>query len=263
MRKELKNRIVNKGECLFTMSALSIIFFLIGLIAGFMSGMFRIGRGSVRIPLLNVTGLPLLTAFGINLFVIPFASGVGAISHKKNIDYKISLHVILGGTLGSLVGAFLTGLIPTLVLATIFVIISLITIVGVYLDRIAPKLSQRISPSAKNIVSGSFCLNLITGMRGGSGGSLFPPFLRAMHLDIRKAIATSLFVTIFTASAAIIIYWHRGNIFWLPALFVLIGSMIGARVGSKLSLKTKPWWLEIGLSVLIVILALLTVYKAL
>ena len=240
-----------------------IIFFAIGLLAGFMSGMFGIGGGSVRIPLLNLIGLPLLTAFAINLFVIPFASGVGAISHKKNIDYKISLHVILGGTLGSLVGAFLTGLIPTLVLATIFVIISLITIVGVYLDRIAPKLSQRISPSAKNIVSGSFCLNLITGMRGGSGGSLFPPFLRAMHLDIHKAIATSLFVTIFTALAATIIYWHRGNIFWLPALFVLIGSMIGARVGSKLSLKTKPWWLEIGLSVLIVILALLTVYKAL
>ena len=55
----------------------------------------------------------------------------------------------------------------------------------------------------------------------------------------------------------------RGNIFWLPALFILIGSMIGARVGSKLSLETKPFWLEIGLSVLIVILASLTVYKSL
>jgi uncharacterized membrane protein YfcA len=244
------------------MSAQIIIFFLIGLIAGFMSGMFGIGGGSVRIPLLNLTGLPLLTAFAINLFVIPFASSVGAISHRKNIDKRIAVHMVLGGSLGSLVGAILTGLIPTLVLAIIFVIISLITVVGVYLDRIAPKLYQRIRPSAKNIVNGSFCLNLITGMRGGSGGSLFPPFLRAMHLDIHRAIATSLFVTVFTAIAAIIIYWHRGDIFWLPALFVLIGSMIGARLGSKLSLKTEPLWLEIGLSGLIVSLALLTVYKA-
>jgi uncharacterized membrane protein YfcA len=244
------------------MSAQIIIFFLIGIIAGFMSGMFGIGGGSVRIPLLNLTGLPLLTAFAINLFVIPFSSGVGAISHRKNIDKRIALYMVVGGSLGSLVGAFLAGLIPTLILAIIFVIISLITIVGVYLDKIAPKLSRRISPSAKNIVSGSSCLNLITGMRGGSGGSLFPPFLRAMHLDIHRAIATSLFVTIFTAIAAIIIYWHRGDIFWLPALFVLMGSTIGARVGSKLSLKTRPFWLEIGLSGLIVILALLTVYKA-
>jgi hypothetical protein len=238
------------------------IFSLIGLVAGFMTGMFGIGGGSVRIPLLNLAGLPLLTAFAINLLIIPFSSCVGAISHRKNIDNKIALYVIIGGTLGSVVGAFLVGLIPTLALAIIFVIISIITILGIYLNRIAPKFSKKLVPSLRNIVVGSFCLNLITSMRGGSGGSLFPPFLRAMHLDIHKAIATSLFVTIFTAIPPIIIYWYRGNIFWLPALFVLIGSMIGARVGSKLSLKIKSFWLEIGLSVLIAILALLTVYKA-
>jgi uncharacterized membrane protein YfcA len=240
-----------------------IIFSLIGLVAGFMSGMFGIGGGSVRIPLLNLAGLPLLTAFAINLLAIPFSSIIGAISHRKNIDKRLASPMIVGGSLGSLIGAFLTGLIPTLVLATLFVVISIITIIGIYLDRIAPEFSKKLVSSLRNVVVGSFCLNLITGMRGGSGGSLFPPFLRSMHLDIHKAIATSLFVTIFTALAAIFIYWHRGNIFWLPALFVLIGSMIGARVGSKLSLKTKPFWLEIGLSVLIVILGLLTVYKAL
>ncbi len=240
-----------------------IILGLIGLIAGLMSGMFGIGGGSVRIPLLNLAGLPLLTAFAINIFVIPFSSCVGAVSHRENIDKEIALYVIIGGTLGSVVGAFLAGLIPTLVLAVIFVVISIITIVGIYLDRIASGFSKKLVPSLKNIIVGSFCLNLITGMRGGSGGSLFPPFLRAMHLDIHKAIATSLFVTIFTALAAVIIYWQRGNISWLPALFVLMGSMIGARVGSKLSLKTKPFWLEIGLSVLIGSLALITVYKAL
>lgn len=240
-----------------------VLYLLIGLVAGFMSGMFGIGGGSVRIPLLNLAGLPLLTAFAINLLIIPFSSGVGAISHRKNIDNKIALHVIIGGILGSVLGAFLVGLIPTLALAIIFVVISIITIVGIYLDRIAPEFSKKIVPNLINIIVGSFFLNLITGMRGGSGGSLFPPFLKAMHLDIHRAIATSLFVTIFTAIAAIIIYWNRGNIVWLPALFVLIGSMIGARVGSRLSLKTKSFWLEIGLSLLMVTLALLTVYKAL
>ena len=171
--------------------------------------------------------------------------------------------MIVGGTLGSVMGAYFAGLIPTLTLAIIFVIVSIITILGIYLDRIAPEFSKRITPGLKNIVISSFCLNLITGMRGGSGGALFPPFLRAMHLNIHKAIATSLFVTIFTASAAIVIYWHRGNIIWLPTLCVLVGSMIGARAGSKVSLKAKPFWLEVGLSVLTVALAFLTVYKAL
>ena len=93
-------------------------------------------------------------------------------------------------------------------------------------------------------------------------GALLTPFLRAMKLGIHSAVATSLFVTMFTAIVAAIIYWHRGNIAWLPALCVLAGSMIGARVGSKVSLKTKPAWLEIGLTTLVVGLAFITIYKA-
>ena len=183
-----------------------IIYLCIGLLSGFLSGMFGIGGGSVRIPLLNLAGLPLLSAFGINLLLYPF--------HHQ-------------------------------------------------FDRIAPRFAQRINPHSHSIVAGSLFLNIVTGMRGGSGGSLFPPFLRAMRLDIHRAIATSLFVTIFTAIAAVIIYWHRGDIILLPAIFVLIGSMIGARIGSKISLETKPQWLEIGLMILIIALAFIIIYKAL
>jgi len=239
-----------------------IIYLTIGILAGFMSGMFGIGGGSVRTPLLYIAGLPLLSAFGINLLVIPFSSLIGAISHKENIDWKFTRYVITGGILGTVTGAFLTGLIKTLVLAIIFVIVSIITVFGIYFDRIIPRLAQKINPTGKVIVGGTFFLNFLTVMRGGSGGSLFPPFLRIMKLDIRKAIATSLFATIFTAIAGAIVFWYRGNIIILPALVIIIGSIIGARIGSLISLKTKPMWLEIGLSIFVVVLALSVVYKA-
>lgn len=228
-----------------------------------MTGMFGIGGGSVRIPLLNFAGLPLLSAFGINLFIIPFSSLVGALRQRENINRKVGLYMIIGGVLGSVTGAFLVGFIPTLILAIVFVTVSAITIFGIYLDRILPKIAKKLNPTPWNISVGALFLNLITGMRGGSGGSLFPPFLKTMKLDIHKAIATSLFVTIFTAVAALSIYWHRGNIKWMPALSVLIGSIIGVRIGSEISLKTKPIGLEIGLSALILILASLTIYRAL
>jgi len=243
--------------------AKSIVYLFIGLFSGFMSGMFGIGGGSVRIPLLNLAGLPLLNAFAINLLVIPFSSSVGAVSQRRNINKKVAVYMIIGGTLGSITGAFLAGLIPMLALAIIFVVVSVMTVLGIYLDRITPALARKISPGSWNIIAGSLALSLIIGMRGGSGGSLFPPFLRAMKLNIHKAIATSLFVTIFTAMAAVVIYWHRGDIVWLPAIFVLIGSMIGARIGSRASLKTKPTRLQIGLTILVVALAFITIYKAL
>jgi len=84
-----------------------LIYLFIGLFAGFMSGMFGIGGGSVRIPLLYVAGLPLLSAFGINLVVIPLSSFIGAISHRKNIDWEIAPYVIIGGIMGTLTGVFL------------------------------------------------------------------------------------------------------------------------------------------------------------
>nr|MDO8043984.1 sulfite exporter TauE/SafE family protein [Candidatus Baldrarchaeota archaeon] len=234
-----------------------LIYLFIGLFAGFMSGMFGIGGGSVRTPLLYVAGLPLLSAFGINLVVIPFSSLIGAISHRKNIDWEIARYVIIGGIMGTLAGAFLTGIVPTLTLAIIFVIVSIVTVFGIYFDKIFPGVAQKLNPNAKIVILGTFFLNFLTILRGGSGGSLFPPFLKMVGLNIRKAIATSLFATIFTATAGAIVFWSRGNVPFLPAVMVVAGSIIGARIGSLTSLKTKPMWLEIGLSSFIVILAII------
>jgi hypothetical protein len=39
--------------------------------------------------------------------------------------------------------------------------------------------------------------------------------------------------------------------------------MAGARMGSLISLKTKKVWLEIGLSIFVVILALIVLFKSL
>lgn len=240
-----------------------IIYLLIGLFAGFMSGMFGIGGGTVRIPLLNLAGLPLLSAFGINFFVIPFSSLVGAVTQRKNIAKDIVLYAIIGGVIGEIIGAYFVGFIPTLILAIIFVTLCIIIVLIINSRKIVPKITQKIKPNKKNIFGSSFFVSFITGLRGGSGGQIFPALFKSTGMNTHKAIATSLTVSIFTAFGAIPIYWHRGNIIWLPALFVLIGSMIGARIGSKVSMKTKPQWLEIGLSVLIIILATLTIYKAL
>lgn len=229
--------------------------------SGFMSGVFGIGGGSVRIPLLNFAGLPLIGAFGINLLVIPFSSVIGALTHRKNINQKISIFVAIGGILGSVAGAILVGMVPGLVLAVLFVLLSIITVTGMYFENISPKMARKIRPKASIITIGAFVLNFFTGMRGGSGGSLFPPFLKMMKLGVHSAIATSLFVTIFTASAAVMIYGYRGDIIWLPALVVVAGSMIGVRLGSLLSLRTRPRNLQAGLSVFVLLLALLVLFK--
>jgi len=241
---------------------LIVLWFFIGMFSGFMSGMFGIGGGSVRTPLMYASGLPLLSAFGINLLVIPFSSSMAAIGHRKNIDWRVAPSVIIGGISGTVAGSFLVGKIQTLTLAIIFLLVSFLTVSGMYMDRLIPGLAKKIHPGKKNIIGGTFCLNFITAMRGGSGGSLFPAFLKLMKMDIHKAIATSLFATIFSALAGVGIYWYRGDIVLLPATMVIAGSVFGARLGSLVSVKTKSLWLEIGLSVLLIIMALIVLIKA-
>lgn len=240
-----------------------IIYSGIGLFSGFMSGMLGIGGGSLRVPLLNLAGIPLISAFGINLFVIPFSSAVGAFTHRKNIEGRIAFYLIMGGIAGSVGGALLAGLFSRLALAVVFVIISIITVFGIYLYKLAPRISSRLKPDLFTVSTGAAFLNIITGMRGGSGGSLFPPFLKAAGLDIHRAIATSLVVTIFTAVSGLIVYLSRGDVTVIPALTVAAGSIAGSRVGSRLSLKTKSAWLELSLSVIVILFSLLVVYKAL
>jgi len=241
----------------------SAIYISIGLFAGFTSGVFGIGGGTVRIPLLNLAGLPLLSAFAINFVVIPFSSLVGAVSQRKNIAKKIVTYAIVGGVLGEIIGAISVGFIPTLILAIIFVTLCFVVAFGIHLGKIMPKVAQKVKPTEKNIFVSSFFVSFITGLRGGSGGQIFPAIFKNLGLDTHQAIATSLTVSIFTAFGAIPIYWHRGNIIWFPALFVLVGSMIGARIGSKVSLKTKSIRLEIGLTIFIIALAFSVIYKAL
>lgn len=238
-----------------------LVHFAIGFFAGLASGLFGIGGGSVRTPLLFLSGLPLTSAYGINLSVIPFSSAVGAWTHRKNIAWRVAPFVVIGGSAGTFLGALFSSMVSKKVLALIFFFVSILTIFGIYIRRLFPKLVEKVGPSPLLITIGTLFLNFLTALRGGSGGSLFPAFLRAAGLDVKQAIATSLFATIFTGIAGAVVFGARGEIPVVSALFVVAGSMLGARVGGLVSLKSKPRWLEIGLTAIVAILALLVVTK--
>ncbi|RLE93696.1 MAG: hypothetical protein DRN04_06095 [Thermoprotei archaeon] len=87
----------------------------------------------------------------------------------------------------------------------------------------------------------------------------FRLFLKMMKLDARKAIATSLFSTVFMATVAVCVYWYRGNVMQIPAISTIIDAMIGARIGGRISLKTKPKYLQTLLTILI--LAIISTLK--
>ncbi len=250
-----------KGEIDMDLAIHQLIYFLIGFGSGWASGMFGIGGGSIRTPLLYFAGLPLRSAFGINFIVIPFSSFTGALTHKRNIANEIGIWVIIAGVFGELLGAYHVGLIPVKFLTIIYVIICFVVVFGILKERIFSVFAKTKQADKKTFAIASFFVSYITGLRGGSGGQIFPALFKTLGMETRQSIATSLVVSMFTALGAIPIYWARGDLVWLPAISVLIGSIIGARMGSKFSLKTKPVWLENGLALVTIILAFLVLIK--
>jgi uncharacterized protein len=238
-----------------------ILFALIGLSSGFLSGLFGIGGGSVRIPLLVMTGLPIINAYATNMIAIPFSSGTSSYIQRKNVDWNIVKYVIIGGLFGVTLATLLVGMISPFVLVWIFLFASILTTTGLYLDTLNGKLSEKIKPTPLNVISGIFILNFIIGLRGGSGGTLFPPFLKMMHLDMHKAIATSLTASFFTGSIASLIYALRGDILWIIASIVIIFDIIGAFFGSHVSLNSHSKFLKAGLAILVFILAIYVVIR--
>ncbi|MHA1770525.1 MAG: sulfite exporter TauE/SafE family protein [Candidatus Thorarchaeota archaeon] len=237
---------------------------IVGLVSGFASGFFGIGGGSVRIPLLNLIGFSLITAYGMNLMALPVTTLMGAVSHREHIDFHLGKYMILGGTLGTVVGTLIAFHLAysSLMLAIVFVIVSILSVLALNFSTLAPDTSQHLQPTFHALTSSIFASNVLTGMRGGSEGSLFVPILRLFNVDMRRAIATALFAAVFTSLVGVFLYWSQSYLLVVEGLVVLLGSTIGARFGSFFSLKTKPRWLEHGLSILIIILAIATLLKA-
>ena len=238
--------------------------FVIGLASGLGSGFFGIGGGSIRIPLLNLIGYPLIITYGINMFTIPVSCSIGAYTQRENVDIRLGKYMVAGGIIGTIIGTAVAFLLSAsaLVLAFLFIMASILTVIGMNLKYLTPNLSQKLSPSPQAIAGGALAANTLGGMKGGSGGSLFGPLLKSFGVEIHRAIATSLFSVIFTSIVGVILYWSTGQLLIIEGLAVLVGSIIGTRLGSKKSLETKSRTLEIGLSIVVIVLALITFLKA-
>ena len=81
------------------------IFILInlGLVVGFLSGMFGVGGGFLMTPLLILMGIPPAVAVASEANHILAASVSGFLAHmrRKNIDFLMGVILLIGGIVGS------------------------------------------------------------------------------------------------------------------------------------------------------------------
>lgn len=83
-----------------------ILILLLGLVTGFLAGMFGIGGGFLATPLLMFIGIPpaIAVSTSTNQIIASSVSGVLAHLRKGSVDMKMGLFLVVGGFFGSTLG---------------------------------------------------------------------------------------------------------------------------------------------------------------
>jgi uncharacterized membrane protein YfcA len=273
----------------------------LGLAVGLLSGLFGVGGGFLMTPLLIMLGIPSTVAAATDSNQIVAASTSGTYAHWKvgNVDFKMGLYLLIGGFAGGLLGVQGIKILRAMGNAD-FVIkmtyVLMLGIVGVYmffesLSSIRKSGKKDVRPQEKKesaigrflkslplqtrfeksgvthsalvpIVLGGIVGVLAAIMGVGGGFLMVPVMVYMLRMPMHVVVGTSLFQVLFTCIEVTFLQAYTNHtVDFTLAVLLLIGSTLGAQMGTVLGRKLKGDQLKILLSVIVLVVTVKIVFE--
>lgn len=246
---------------------------IVGLLAGFICGLFGMGGGSLMVPAIyHFFGYlfhpdsRMKISIGTSLFVIIFSS-ISAITlyyKEKKIKSNLIFLIVPSGIIGSQFGAFLTSRLNDKIVKYIFIF--LITFLGIRMF-LSPENKQEKLEKNQNynkflcILIGLFS-GFISGICGVGGAILIIPLLYIfLKIPIHYAIGIALISILFNSISGTIAYLIRGLINLKIGITLSLTSIIGAQGGAKIGIKMEKEKLKKYFSIILIISGLSILLK--
>lgn len=274
-----------------SVNALFIV--VLGFVVGVLSGMFGVGGGFLTTPLLIFYGIPPTVAVASAATQITGASVSGVMVHMRRggVDLKMGTVMIVGGLLGSIVGAAIFRLLQStgqidVAIGSLYVII--LAWIGIVMLKdslqslgyipVAPPDKPRprhnrwvaslpfrwrfhgsglyispVAPLALGFLAGS--LTVLLGI--GGGFILVPAMIYLLGMPARVVIGTSLFMVLAVSAATTMVHalTTRAVDIVLAGL-LLVGGVVGAQYGALMTTRLKPDFVRLALGVIILLVGL-------
>ncbi|MFA5120069.1 sulfite exporter TauE/SafE family protein [Zavarzinia sp.] len=266
------------------------VFMLLGIggAVGFLSGLFGVGGGFLITPLLIFIGVPAPVAVGTGAQQVVASSVSGVMAHwrRGTVDVPMGLVLTAGGLVGSGLGSWAFAVLRKAgtvdVVVSIAYVIFLGTIGGLMFVESANALwrqqrgrvrrrklhqhtwihglpfkmrfrKSRLYISALMPLGIGFFIGVLSAIMGVGGGFiLVPAMIYLLGMPTQVVVGTSLLQMIFvTASVTFLQAWTNQSVDILLASLLLVGSVIGAQFGSRVSLRLKGEQLRVLLSLLV------------
>jgi uncharacterized protein len=247
--------------------------FCIGIVVGFLGGLFGKGGSAIATPLLSLIGIPGFIAVASPLPATVPGTFIASVEYwkLKLIDWQIVRWSIFTGFPAAILGAYLTiytGSVPLLIFTGFLVLFFGLSFI------IAPRekkdkqvtmeagIDQHPSYWHLRLILVSLFVGFVSGMLANSGGFLLAPlFARILKLPLKKAFACSLAVSIFLAIPGTIVHAYLGHLNWFVTLIIAIGSVPSSFFGARLAIKSKPSLLEFGYGIILIGLGIFFLVK--
>ena len=232
---------------------------LLGFTAGVLGSMIGVGGGIIVVPALTFLGFPPTVAASNSLFAALSNSIASTISYsrQKRIEFSLGLKLGLLTIPGTVLGAIISTDDSPDLFKFLFGFVLIASAAYIFLRK---KIEDKEKILSKQMmvfaIGASFFAGIISSFFGVGGGIIFVPLMVVgMGMTMKRAAPTSQLILLFASLSGVIVHSILGHPDFLQAGFLAIGAFIGGLVGARLSIDIKERYLQILISVVIVIAA--------
>lgn len=222
---------------------------LLGLVVGFLAGLFGIGGGLIIVPtlvyLFPMVGLPpehlMSASLGTSFATIVITAFSSAQRHHKlgNVDFTVA-KVLLPSIMLSvfIFGLFISGL-DAKIAEKLFAVM-VVYMAGKMIFSL--KKASKIRPLTKQsmIIAGGV-IGALSSIAGIGGGGFIVPFLNGRGIEMKKAIGTSSFCGAFLGLAGMFSFiasgWNLANLPEFSLGYVYLPALLGITLTSFFTSK--------------------------
>lgn len=248
------------------------MFFLVGLFSGLITGLISIGGGILIIFMLIiippiVTGETLsmqkIASFSIMQTFFSSLSGTFFYIKEKLVEKEIVIYLGIPSFFGGIIGVIIAHNVSEQFLRVVFAILAVSAAISMLKPHV-PSEDEHFKLSFKTrifSIIGGLSIGTIGGVIGIGGGFIYVPiFIYLYHLNLKKAIGTSIIVMLLLSMGSLITKINITTVPFSLGIPLIIGAVLGAQLGGRLNRKASPLVLKKITSFIIILVSIKMVY---
>ena len=263
---------------------MSIPLILVIFVAALFASLFGLGGGVLYTPFQLWLNIPLKEAAATSLLLVLVTSLSATVVYRQSqrVDWSLALVLEVPTTLGAYFGGLVSAWFPAAVLGG--VLVALLFLAGGLMVRplrqpassCAPATLARSRPwhwarhwqgetywlDLRCVFAVMFTAGLLISMVGISGGVLkIPLMVLLMRVPMSVAVGSSAFMVGLTALAGLLGHATVGHVNWRMALPLAVPVLIGAQLGSRISIRLGTQELRRYYGWFLIIVAAVTLFR--